>query len=120
MTRRYKFIKNYLALLSVICTCFPIIFYTIRAFVEGTNIQKVSLGLLTTAAIILTLVNILFKMHLRSTMWLALIGISTCLQDITALLIMIAVTTILDELIITPLRKKYKNLYIINREIDKR
>lgn len=120
MTKKYKLIKNCLGLLSLILTCFPIIFYTVRAFVEGTSFQKVSLGLLTTAAIILTLVNILFKMHLRSTMWLALIGISTCLQNITTLLIIIAVTTILDELIITPLRKKYKNLYIINREIDKR
>lgn len=30
------------------------------------------------------------------------------------------VTTALDEFIVEPLQKKYKNLYIINREIDKR
>lgn len=120
MTKAYKNIKNFLGILSVVLTCFPIIFYMIKAFVEGTTVEKVGLGLLTTAAIILTLINILCKMHLRSIMWIALIGIYICLENITTLLILIAITTILDELIITPLYKKYKNLYIINREIDKR
>lgn len=36
------------------------------------------------------------------------------------MLVILAITTILDELVFTPLHKKYKNLYIINREIDKR
>ena len=60
------------------------------------------------------------KLHLRSAIWLLVLGVYICLQNIQTLLIMVAVCTILDEIVFTPLHKKYKNLYIINKEIDKR
>ena len=57
---------------------------------------------------------------MRSTIWILLLGIYICLDNIMPVLLTIAIGTITDELILTPLHKKYKQLAIINSEIDKR
>lgn len=89
-------------------------------FIEGETVEKLTLGMTFIAAGILTVINVLFKYHIRSTIWILVLGIYFCLDSILPLICMIAVGTILDEFILTPLHKKYKNKAIINREIDRR
>ena len=71
-------------------------------------------------AIILTVINLLMKLSLRCIPWVVLIGIYICLKEITICLVVMAVCTIIDELIIAPLAKKYREKLTINKEIDKR
>jgi hypothetical protein len=101
-------------------TLFPIAFYVIKAFAEGTTTEKLSLGCFATVAIILVLVNLIFKLHLRSAIWLLVIGIYIAVEAIMPLLIMVAVGTVLDEFLFSPLHKHFKNKASINAEIDKR
>lgn len=122
MTNKYKKLSIIIFLLSSICSLCPILIYVIKAFVDSDvkEVNKYTLGIMSSLALIVTLINIVAKLHLRCIPWILLLGIYVCLKDITTLLIIMAVTTIIDELILVPLHKSFKNKYTINKEIDKR
>lgn len=106
--------------LSILLTFLPINIWFCIALSKSTEVTRVTLGLSLCIAMILTLANTLLKFSIRSTVWILLIGIYACLKNITALLVIIAVCTVIDEFIVHPLYKHFKNRYIINKEIDKR
>ena len=120
MTKKYKIKLNICRLLSFTLTVLPVIIYTIMGFMDGTIGEKVSLGICVILALIFVLINVMFKYHIRSTLWVLLIGIYVCIDNIIPLLIIMAATTIIDEFVLVPLINKYKNKYIINKEIDLR
>ena len=120
MTKKYKIKLNICRLLSFTLTVLPVIIYTIMGFMDGTIGEKVSLGICVILALIFVLINIMFKYHIRSTLWVLLIGIYVCIDNIIPLLIIMAATTIIDEFVLVPLINKYKNKYIVNKEIDLR
>lgn len=105
---------------SWVLTFLPLLIFVIWGFIEGTPHRKLALGGLMVVAIILTVVNLLMKLSLRCIPWVVLIGIYICLKEITICLVVMAVCTIIDELIIAPLAKKYREKLTINKEIDKR
>lgn len=119
-TKKYKRLARLFSLLSILVLLAPLCYYTAEAFIAGVVIEKLALGGLATMAIILTLFNTIMKANLRSPIWLLLIGIFLVLENILPLIIFIAVGTILDEFLLTPLARRYRNLYTINNEIDKR
>lgn len=120
MTEKYK--KKYIAFktLSIVFTILPILIYTIVGFCSGTIGQKVTLGLCLILVLMMVLLNIIIKHRIRSALWIMLIGIYVCCNNIVPLLIVMAITTMLDEFVFEHLCKKYKEKYIINKEIDAR
>lgn len=120
MTKKYKIKLNICRILSFTLTVLPVIIYAIIGFMDGTIGEKVSLGICVILALIFMLINVMFKYHIRSTLWVLLIGIYVCIDNIIPLLIIMAATTIIDEFVLVPLINKYKNKYIINKEIDLR
>ena len=120
MTKKYKIKLNICRLLSFTITVLPVIIYVIKGFMDGSIGEKVSLGICVILALIFMLINVMFKYHIRSTLWILLIGIYVCIDNIIPLLIIMAATTIIDEFVLVPLINKYKNKYIINKEIDLR
>jgi ABC-type proline/glycine betaine transport system permease subunit len=120
MTKKYKKKLNFVRLLSFTLTVLPVILYAILGFYNGSIGEKVSLGICTLLAIMFVIINVMFKYHIRSTLWIMLIGIYICIDNIIPLLITMAASTIIDEFILVPLIKKYKDKYIINKEIDLR
>ena len=122
MTKKYKRLSILTFLLSALCSLCPIFIYVIKAFVDNDvqAVNKYTLGIMCSVALVVTLINIVAKLHLRCIPWILLLGIYLCLKNITALLVIMAITTIIDELILTPLHKSFKNKYTINKEIDKR
>ena len=119
-TKHYKRLTWVFGLLSILATLTPITIYIIIAFTNGTIGEKVSLGICLVTVLIFTIINVLIKHRIRCTIWILLLGIHVCVANIKTLLIIMAITTAIDELIFEPLAKKYKNKYIINKEIDKR
>ncbi len=105
---------------SVLCTCLPIIMYAIKGFIDGTPAEKVGMGMCLIVALILAAVNIIFKYHIRSVIWIAVIGIYAAVQEVMDMLITVAVLTIFDEFVLQPLYKHYKDKAKINKEIDSR
>lgn len=119
-TKKYKRLALFMGFISILLLIAPIGYYTTVAFIAGTVVEKVSLGALATLAVIMVAINALLKLHLRSPLWIMLVGVYLVLDYILPLILIIAITTIADELIFTPLCKKFKNKAIINGEIDKR
>lgn len=119
-TKKYTALYWTFFLLSIIITLAPIIYYTIYGFVEGSFQEKLTLGITLIIAVILVAVNLIFKFHLRSSLWILVLGIYFCIDNIMPLLLMVAIGTVLDEVLLTPLYKKFKEKRNINREIDKR
>ena len=120
VTKAYR--KKYLTctILSWVLTFLPLIVFVIWGFIEGTPRRKLALGGLMILAAVLVVLNVLMKLSLRCIPWVLLIGIYICLKEVTVLLIIMAVTTMLDELVLEPLAKMYKTKLTINKEIDKR
>lgn len=113
---RYYLFKT----LSICLTFLPLFVYVIIAFVNGEPLEKFTMGCMVTIALSFVILNFIMKYNIRSTVWVLIIGIYLCLDNITPLLIIMAVSTVLDEFVISKLANKYKNQFIINKEIDKR
>ena len=120
MTEKYKKKSRFYSFLSFFITVVPILIYVVIGFMEGTIGQKITLGMCLVAVIILVILNLLFKHIPRCGVWIILAGLAYACNSIVPLLLIMAITTALDELVLSPLAKKYKNLYTINKEIDKR
>lgn len=121
MTKKYR--RRYIALLlmSLILNLFPVAFYTVKALMASAAIvHKVALCSTIFIALILTMVSLITKVSLRSTLWVLVIGIYVCLHSIKDMIIFVAVFQVVDEMIITPMRKSAKNKLTIHKELDKR
>lgn len=121
-TKKYKKRKNIFKALSFLVTILPIIIYIIIGFTSGEIHagDKLFLGFSVVVSILLVLINILCKYHLRSPLFVLILGIYIVLKEITPLLIIVSIGVILDEFLFSPLANSNKNKYIINKEIDKR
>lgn len=113
---RYIFFKT----LSICLTLLPLLVYVILAFINGEPMEKFTMGCMVTIALCFVILNFIMKYNIRSTIWVLMLGIYICLDNITPLLIIMAISTILDEFVVSKLANKYKNQFVINKEIDKR
>lgn len=122
MTTKYKRLYHLFALLSFLATVGPLGYFLGFAVVSGEvgTAKKVTLTFTVIACAFLVLVNAIKKYRLRSPFFIILIGLQACLNNLEALFIALAVATIADEFILSPLKRKYRAKYRINREIDDR
>lgn len=111
----------FLRLIDVVLLVTPVLVYFFKAlFADGLAYQKVALMGMLVIALVLTGVNILFKFHLKSPIWVILIGIYIALKNILPLIVLLAVSICLDELVFVPFIKKTKTQLVANKEIDLR
>ena len=120
VTKKYKTRKTIFSILSILCLIGPLLFFIIQGFAGAAVVGKLVLSLTSLGAIILAGISVLFKYHLRSPIFLCLMGLWVALESLLPAIICISIAVILDEFIFSPLKAKYKQLYIINKEIDKR
>lgn len=120
MTKKYKILKTCFLLLGILCSFGPLIFFLVEGFINAQTVEKLTLTFTTLASIIVAITGAFLKIKLRCPIFIILIGLSIALDKIMPCIVTVAICTILDELVFTPLEKKYKNLYTINKEIDKR
>lgn len=121
MTRKYKIRYIIFSLLSLASIIIPVIYFTIKSYIDSDLVhEKVTLSMTILVTLLLTVIGIANKYVYRSKLWILLIGLYICLKNIMQPLIWIATCQVLDELCFSPLKQHYKNLFIINREIDKR
>lgn len=120
LTKKYAKISVILGIIQVVLLVGPILYYTIKGFTCADEKGRSGLTASTVVSIILLLVNIILKYNLRSPLWFMLLGIYAALKNVLPLLIWLSVGTILDELLLSPLHKRYAAKKTINREIDKR
>lgn len=120
ITKKYRILSIITNLASILLLLTPLLVFGVKAFIVAETVEKLALGALASTAIVMSIMNLAMKIHLRSPVWLCLLGIYFILENIMPLIIVISLSTIIDELIISPLHKKFKNQLTINKEIDKR
>ena len=111
-----------MAVFSLACAIGPITVFTVYAISNGEigSKQKLTLGLCLLVCLLLVIINTIKKYNLRSPVYIMILGIHTCIQNLTLLFIIMAVTTALDEFVFTPLKREFRMKYTINKEIDAR
>lgn len=121
-TRKFGILSTFFSMFSVCLSIGPLVVYSVIAFnsSRATTIDKITLMSLLSIGTILSLVCLINKYTPRCRLWLILIGLYVCLDQFIGCVLVMAITQSLDELIICPLSKHYKNTYKINKEIDKR
>lgn len=107
-------------LLSWAIVFLPVIGYVIYGYIVSDTIHKITLTTTVMAAIILTIISIVLKKQLRCSIFILLLGIYFAIQKIEVVIIILAITTLVDELILQPLQKHFRSKFIINKEIDRR
>ena len=120
MTKTYKFKKNLMLILSLLCTLGPLVVFTIMGLVQGEGKEKLCLTMTIIAAIGLAIVAVWRKIHLKSTLYILMIGLWIALDNLLPFIITIMICTMLDELIFSPLYHRWKEDYYTNKQIDKR
>lgn len=121
MTSKYRKLFWLFLVVSLLLNILPITVYTIKAVVEADLIhEKIGLTMTVFAVLIMTIVSFVNKVTLRSRLWIILIGIYICLNNILTPLIVIACSQILDELVVSPLKHSVKDKLVINKQIDRR
>ena len=121
-TKKFAGLYRLMAFFSLVCTIGPISVFTIYAISNGEigSKQKLTLGLCLLVCVLLVIINTIKKYNLRSPVYIMILGIHTCIQNLTLLFIVMAVTTALDEFVFTPLKREFRTKYTINKEIDAR
>lgn len=119
MTKRYKTIYLILCVLSFLCLIAPLgsVIYHMR---DEVIVNKLGISSFILVIIFLTSLNIITKFCPQSRLYIFLLGLSYFLNDFLLVFRLFAILAIVDELVIMPLLRRYKNLYLINKQIDKR
>ena len=119
-TKTYRFKKNLFFWLSILVTVGPILGFVTWALIKSNTQQKIVLSMTMIGAAIIAALSLIQKLHLRSPVFLVLVGLWYALDKLMICIVIIAICTLLDEIVLWPLYKKYRDKYHINKEIDDR
>ena len=101
----------------------PVFIYVIMALRYGgvTTTGKVSVVTSVLIALVLSVFNFFRQKKLRSPIWIICIGLYVAVKEwLLPLIIILAVTTTIDDLLLGPLVGYYKVKLITNKTIDER
>lgn len=98
-------------ILDWICLFAPLVIYFFFGIASKGAVaaQKVALVGCVSIALILTLINVIAQKRLRCPIWIVLIGLFIAMKEyLLPLIIILAVTSVMDDLLFTPLITHYK------------
>jgi hypothetical protein len=120
-TKKYRARRNILTALSLALNLGPVAGYAIAGVAQSDLVrEKLVLSLTVFVVLILSIVSAVNRIAMRSRIWIVLIGIYVCLGEILIPLLVIGGSQILDETLVTPLRRHYSTKTTISAEIDRR
>lgn len=120
MTKKYKGLSTLFYILAMLCFIVPLIVFGAIAY--NSYAENKYLLICGALAVVLFLVDLFRHGKYRMATWVLLSGLVTC-ASIEMVQIAVLITTagvFLDDIIFSPLHRHYKQLYTINKEIDKR
>ena len=124
-TKKCRAKANFFGALHFICFFGPLLFFVPYAFAIGEMVSKIALGLTATVSVILIFISFIVGLKYRagihrSIIWLLIVGVLFCIQNLGTFIWIMAVTSILDELIFSKLYDHYSAALLANKEMDKR
>lgn len=106
-----------------LCLFAPLLIYLVMGLANNsvTTGAKVTLVAMLFLALILTAINVIAQKHLRCPIWVLLIGLYVAMNKyLMPLIIILAVTSVLDDLVFTPIIHYYYTQTVASKTIDKR
>ena len=122
-TKECRFKLWFYRILDWICLFMPLIVYIGIALASNQAIvaQKVAVVSTTMVALILSVFNVISQKKLRCPIWIILIGLFVAVRDyLMPLIIILAVTSVLDDLVFSPIISYYRTKLIANKAMDER
>lgn len=110
-------------ILDWICLFAPVLVYICIALFSGgvAVLGKVSIVATVIIALVLTVINIIAQKRLRCPIWIILIGLYVAIQQyLMPLIIILAITSVMDDLLFTPLIHYYYTKLVASKTIDER
>ena len=124
-TKQCRNLKNLFGFLHFLCLFGPLLYFVPYGFITGETVSKIAMGMTVATSIVLAIITIVVDvthkagLH-RTIMWVLIAGCLFCLTEIKAFIWIMAITSIVDELIFVRLKNHYKAALISNKEIDRR
>ncbi len=110
-------------ILDWICLAAPLIVYFVIALCnDGIKVgYKLTMVAMLFIAIVLTIFNVIAQKRLRCPIWIMLIGLFVAIREwLLPLVIILAVVSVLDDLVFTPLIHYYYTKTVASKTIDQR
>lgn len=121
VTKKKRIAKNVLFLISWALTIVPSALFIIEGFYYGETKEKICIGFVALASIILGVFMVLSKANLKRTIfWIVMLGCIAIMDNLRDLIIIMGACNIADEILISPLHNRFKEDYHTNKQIDKR
>lgn len=120
--RRRKILFSFLHFL---CLFGPFIYFIPYGYITGEMGSKIIMSISIVTSLILALISALSDvkhragLH-RSILWGLIAGVLFCLQEVKTFIYIMAITSLIDELIFVKLKDYYTSAEIANKEMDKR
>lgn len=124
-TKQCRILAFVFGLLHFLCLFGPLLYFIPYGYITGETVEKIGMSFTVITAIILSMISILVSathragLH-RCVMWVLIAGVLFCLKEVQVFIWIMAITSILDELIFTKVKDHYKAALISNKEIDRR
>lgn len=112
-------------LLHILCLVGPFLYFIPYGFIMGETVNKIALGFTVVLSIILALISFVVDqthragLH-RSILWALIAGVLFCLSEVKTFIWIMAVVSLVDELIFVKIKDHYKIALAANKEIDRR
>lgn len=124
-TKRLTLWSVIFGILHILCLIGPFLFFIPQAFIIGETIAKIALGLTTIISLILAAISAIVDINHRaglhrSILWILISGILFCLDSVKSFIWIMAISSLLDELIFTKAHQHFARKAAINKEIDLR
>lgn len=124
-TKQCRVLTFVFGLLHFLCLFGPLLYFIPYGYITGETIEKIGMSFTVITALILSMISILVSathragLH-RCIMWVLIAGVLFCLEKVQVFIWIMAITSILDELIFTKVKDHYHAALISNKEIDRR
>ena len=122
-TKKCKTLLWFYRILDWICLFAPLIIYVFIALCNGgvAAVGKVAVVGSVIIAGVLTAVNVIAQKRLRCPIWILLLGLYVAIKEwLLPLVLILAITSVLDDLVFTPLIHKYYTKYQASVVVDER
>ena len=124
-TKKARTISIIFCILHFLCIFAPLAYYVPYGFITGETKEKVVMSFSIIFSIVLAVISIVVDVRTRAglqktMLWGLILGVMICLEQAKDFIVIMAIVSIVDELIITHIQEHYANVYKTNKEIDRR
>lgn len=121
VTKKYVHLAIIFSVVSFLLFVGPAGYFIVSAFLcADLVVEKVALTATIAVVLILTAFCAINKWLFRSKVWLVVLVLYFLLNNFLTMILVFAITQILDELIVSPLARHFRHKAGINKEMDKR